>query len=127
VARADEFFSSAEIGGDTLAAEPDGRTHIYDAARAPQGVFDGWGSDFVVLAGCGGRHVLASSASDPRATDSVTLYDLVNRVPVRVSDPLEFTGPVTALWPAGDGALAVVRNLSTGEYAAYNLALNCGR
>ena len=122
-----EIFSTAEIGGDTLVAELDGRTHIYDAAHAPQGVFDGWGSDFVALAGCGGRHVLASSAGDQHAADSVTLYDLVNRAPVRVSDPLEFPGPVTALWPAGEGALAVIRNLSTGKYAAYNLALDCGR
>jgi hypothetical protein len=122
-----EIFSTAEIGGDTLVAELDGRTHIDDAAHAPEGVFDGWGSDFVALAGCGGRHVLASSAGDQHAADSVTLYDLVNRAPVQVSDPLEFSGPVTALWPAGEGALAVIRNLSTGKYAAYNLALDCGR
>jgi hypothetical protein len=121
------IFSSAEIGGDTLVAELDGRTHIYDAARAPQGAFDGWGSDFVALAGCGGRHVLASSAGDQHAPDSVTLYDVVSRAPSPVSDPLEFAGPVTALWPAGDGALAVIRNLSTGKYAAYALALDCVR
>ncbi len=127
LAGAVETFSTAEIGGDTVVAELDGRTHIYDAAHAPQGVFDGWGSDFVALTGCGGRHVLASSAGDQHAADSVTLYDLVNRAPTQVSDPLEFSGPVTALWPAGDGALAVIRNLSTGKYAAYNLALDCGR
>jgi hypothetical protein len=127
VASQGESFSSAEVGGDTLVAELDGRTHVYDAARMPQGVFDGWGSDFVMLAGCGGKHVLATSAVDQHSADAITLYDLVNRAPVRVSDPLEFAGPVTALWPAGDGALAVVRNLATGKYAAYNLALNCGR
>jgi hypothetical protein len=127
VASQGEFFSSAEVGGDTLVAELDGRTHVYDAARMPQGVFEGWGSDFVMLAGCGGRHVLATSAGDQHSADAVVLYDLVNRAPVRVSDPQEFTGAVTALWPAGDGALAVVRNPSTGKYAAYNLALNCGR
>jgi hypothetical protein len=122
-----EFFASAEIGGDTLVAELDGRTHIYDAAHAQQGAFDGWGSDFVPMAGCGGRHILASSPGDQRSTDSVTLYDLFNRAAVRMSDPLEFNGAVTALWPAADGALAVIRNLSTGKYAAYNLALSCGR
>jgi hypothetical protein len=122
-----ESFSSVEIGGDTLMAEPDGRTHIYDAAHAPQGTFDGWGSDFVALAGCGGRHILATAAGDQRSADSVTLFDVVNRVPAAVSDPLEFSGPVMALWSAGDGALAVIRDLSTGKYAAYNLALDCGR
>ena len=38
----------------------DGRIHIYDAAHAPQAVFDGWGSDFAVIAACGGRHVAVS-------------------------------------------------------------------
>jgi hypothetical protein len=127
LAGSNESFSSVEIGGDTLVGELDGRTHIYDAAHAPQGVFDGWGSDFVALAGCGGRHILASSAGDQHAADSVSLYDVVGRAPAQVSDPLEFSGPVTALWPAGDGALAVIRSLSTGKYAAYTLALDCGR
>jgi hypothetical protein len=122
-----EIFSTAEIGGDTLAAELDGRTHIYDAAHAPQGVFESWGSDFVALAGCGGRHILASAAGDQHAADSVTLFDVRNRTPAAVSDPLEFPGPVTALWPAGDGALVVIRNVSSGKYAAYSLALDCGR
>jgi hypothetical protein len=120
-----EVFSIVDIGGDTLLAELDGRAHIYNAAHAAQGVLDGWGSDFVPLAGCGGRHILATGAGDQHSADSVTLYDLVNRVALRVSDPLEFAGPVTALWPAGEGALAVVRHLGTGKYAAYNLTLNC--
>ena len=120
-----EAFSIVDVGGDTLLAELDGRVHIYNAARAPQGVVDGWGSDFVPLTGCGGRHILATGGGDQHSADFVTLYDLVNRAAVRVSDPLEFAGPVTALWPVGEGALAVVRNLSAGKYAAYNLALNC--
>jgi hypothetical protein len=120
-----EMFSTVEISGDSLVAELDGRTHIYDAAHAPQGVIDGWGSDLVPLVACGGRHILATGAGDQYSVDSVTLYDVANRVAAHVSDPLEFAGPVTALWPAGDGALAVVRNLATGKYAAYNLTLNC--
>ena len=122
-----DFFASVDIGGDTLVAEMDGRTRVYDAARKPQSVFDGWGSDFVAIQACGARRVLATAGGDPRSTDSVTLYGLVNRTPARASDSLEFAGPVTALWPAGDGALAVVRNIKSGKYAAYNVALDCGR
>ncbi|HEY2844129.1 MAG TPA: hypothetical protein VGJ09_10785 [Bryobacteraceae bacterium] len=137
-----EFFSTVEIGGDTLVAGVDGRTHVYDTARAPQGAFDGWGSDFVAITACGNRRVLAASSADQRQSDSVTLYDVVNRAPVRVSDPLEFAGAVTALWPSGDGVMAVVRTLSVGQfsagqpslgqssagkYAAYSLAIHCGR
>ena len=121
-----EFFSSVELGGDTIVAEVDGRIHIYDGAHAPQAVFEGWGSDFATIAACGGRHIMAA-AGDATSSDSVALYELPNRAPVRVSEPMEFPGPVTALWPAGEGAMAVVRNLSTGKYAAYSLTLDCSR
>ena len=38
-----------------------------------------------------------------------------------------WTGPVTALWPAENGALAVARISPTGKHAAYSLTLDCGR
>jgi hypothetical protein len=119
-----EFFTSAEIGGEILVAGTDGRVRVYDGMHALQSAFDGWGSDFVTLGGCGGSHVAATSTSTP---DSVTLYDLVNRAPMAISEPLEFSGPITALWPAGEGALAVARDSASGIYAAYSLTLDCGR
>jgi hypothetical protein len=122
-----EFFASAELGGDTVVAEVDGRIHIYDGVHAPQAVFEGWGSDFATIAACGGRHIAAAAAGDAASSDSIALYDLANRTPVRVSELMELPGPVTALWPAGEGAIVVARNLSTGKYAAYSLALDCGR
>ena len=122
-----EFFASSELGGDTLVAEIDGRIHIYDAAHAPQTVFEGWGSDFAVMAACGGRYIAAAAAGDTASSDSIALYDMANRAPVRISEPVGLSGPVTALWPAGDGATAVARNLSTGKYAAYSLSVDCGR
>jgi hypothetical protein len=122
-----EFFSSAELGGDSVVAEEDGRIHIYDGAHAPQAVFDGWGSEFAMIAACGGRHIAATAASDAASSDSIALYELANRTPMRVSEPIGFPGPVTALWPAGDGAMVVARNLSTGKYAAYSLTLDCSR
>jgi len=121
-----EFFASAELGSDTLLAGIDGRIHIHDTAHAPQAVFDG-GSDLAVIAACGGRHIALTGTGDAASADSIALYDLVNRAPVRVSEPVELSGPVTALWPAGEGAVAVARNLSTGKYAAYSLTLDCGR
>lgn len=122
-----QFFASAEIGGDTVVAEADGRTRVYDEAHTPQSVFENWGSDFAVLASCGGRHFAASSAGDRHSADSIAVYDLVNRAPVRVSEPVAFAGPVTALRPANDGALAIAQNLLSGKYAAYSLALDCSR
>ncbi len=122
------FFSDAELAGDHLVAELDGRTHVYDAAHAPVASFDGWGSDFAVMASaCDGAHIAATAAGDRDSGDSIALYDLVNHAPVRVSDPVELPGPVMALWPVENGALAVARNLVTRKYAAYSLTLDCGR
>ena len=121
-----EFFASAELGTDTLLAGMDGRVHIHDTAHAPQAVFDG-GSDVAVIAACGGRHVALTGIGDAASPDSIALYDLVNHALVRISEPVEFSGPVTALWPAGEGAVTVARNLSTGKYGAYSLTLDCGR
>jgi hypothetical protein len=121
-----EFFASAELGSDMLLAGLDGRIHIHDAAHVPQAVFDG-GSDLAVISACGGSHIAFTGAGDMASPDSIALYDLVNRSPVRVSEPIELSGPVTALWPAGEGAVAVAQNLSTGKYAAYTLTLDCGR
>jgi hypothetical protein len=119
--------ATAQIGTDTLVADVDSRIHLYDSAHTPVAAFEDWGSDFAALTACGGTHIAATAAGDLQSKDFVTLYDIVNRAPVRVSEPLEFPGPVTALWPSADGALAVARNLSTGRYAAYLLTLDCGR
>jgi hypothetical protein len=119
-------FSYARANGGQLLAETDGRTHVYDSSGKSIAAFPGWGSDFAAVeGGCAAHRILASSTSD--STDSIALYDVVNNAPSRLSDPVEFSGPVTALWPAKDGAVAVVRNLVTGRYEAYFVAVDCGR
>ncbi len=118
---------TAQIGSDMLVADADGRIHLYDSAHTSLAAFEEWGSDFAGMTACGGTHIAATAAGDLQSPDSITLYDIVNRLPVRVSEPLEFPGPITALWPTGDGALAVTRNLSSGKYAAYHLTLDCSR
>jgi hypothetical protein len=110
-------YSETQIGSEYLAAEQDGRTHVYDAEKKPQAVFEEWGSDFTVVSACEKPRILAES------NGSVALYDVVNHAPVRVSDSVELPGPVTALWPS----LAVVKNLSTGRYEAYGLTVDCAR
>ena len=57
------------------------------------------------------------------ADDTVVLYD----GPTAISEAVELPGPITALWPSTGGALAVIRNPSTKRYAAYALAVDCGR
>jgi hypothetical protein len=120
-------FSVGQLGELRIAAELDGRIHLYDSSRKQVGTFDGWGSDFsVVHDGCGGGMVFATAPGDRDSPDSVALYDLVNNGPHRVSDPVALLGPVTALWPSPAGATAVVRNLATKQYEAYSLTLDCG-
>jgi hypothetical protein len=121
-------FSSARTTDVLLLAEMDERTHVYDSSQKTAAAFEGWGSDFVALeGGCAANRIAATSASYGDAADSIALYDVVNNAPVRLSDPAEFPGPVTALWPTKDGALAVARNISTGRYEAYSIAVDCGR
>jgi len=121
-------FSSARTKDLLLLAEMDGRTHVYDSSGKPVAAFDGWGSDFIALpGGCAANRILASSTSYEDSGDSLMLYDVINNAPVRLSDPAEFSGPVTALWPAKDGVFAVAKNVSTGRYEAYSIAVDCGR
>jgi hypothetical protein len=69
---------------------------------------------------CGGK-VLASGDGGMDSEDTITLFDGA----ARISEAAELPGPVTALWPATDGALAIVLNLSTRQYAAYALSVDC--
>lgn len=121
-------FSYARANGVQLTAEMDGRTHIYDSSGKALAAFDGWGSDFAAMQGaCRENKVLASAGGSADVADSVTLYDVANNAPSRLTDAAGFAGPVTALWARKDGALAVIRDLSTSRYEAYSIAVDCGR
>jgi hypothetical protein len=69
---------------------------------------------------CGGN-VLASGNGGMDSEDTITLFEGATRI----SEAADLPGPVTALWPASDGATAIVLNLSTRQYAAYALSVDC--
>jgi len=101
--------------------------YIYDQ-NVELGAIPGWGSDIASIeTDCAGKHqVLATKTGDYTEPDAVQAYELVDRKPVAVSAPIDFAGPVTALWPAGkNSALAVSRNLTTSRYEAFRLAASC--
>ena len=77
----------------------------------------------MVSSACTGLKIVANDS----ASNALAIYELVNHSPVRVSDSIEMPGSVTALWPAGNAALAVVRNKSTNRYEAYSIGVVCGR
>jgi hypothetical protein len=128
------FYSMALAGSGPAPlwalAGLDGRVSFYDASltRAGEPV-SGWGGDIAgVEAACGGgRQVLATRPGDAHEPDAVQAWEAGRSGAAPVSAPLEFSGPVTALWPSGAAsAAAVVRDPATGRYAAYHLSIGCG-
>lgn len=126
------FFTSAALnepgGAVTLAAETDGVTRLYDASQKTIGAIQGWGSDIVTPeSGCAAaKYVLVTSPRDRDEKDTLTAFELIEHKAVQVSDPVEFPGPVTALWPQEGSVIAIARDLSTGWYAAYLVTIDCG-
>ncbi len=116
------YFTRAEIGGDHVVAAADGRTHVYDAAGKQLNAFDAWSDFAVVASACADAKLIGAYA-----TNSLALFDIVNHNPVRVSDTMEVPGPVTAMWPAENAAVVVVRNKDTSRYEAYSIAVDCRR
>jgi hypothetical protein len=128
------FYSAAGLPRQNytlwMFAGVDGALRLTDGVNERVIAPRGWGSDIAaVLGGCNGPQALITNGGDGNTPDSVVALDVAEREPAVVSDPLEFGGPVTALWSAGDGdsALAVSKNLKTGNYEAYALTLVCSQ
>jgi len=128
-----KFYSAAAIPRPSytlwMLAAVDGQVHLLDGITDQTARLN-WGSDVASLkTSCGsGWQILATRRGD-RAGDSVRAYELPDRDPVPVSQPMEFAGGVTALWTEGTGAtaIAVSRNAETGNYEAFRLAVACGQ
>ena len=122
--------SAAEQGRPLwLLAMLDGRTQIFDAWLETVGAIASWGSDIVgTEASCGGgSQVLATRPGDAGEPDAIQAFAIVNRAATPLTAPVEFAGPVTALWHlSATSALAVVRDPLTGRYAAYVITVVCG-
>lgn len=130
-----EFFTSAAVpttpGQFRIFANLDGHARMFGKNPQPVAIFDGWGSDITtVRSGCGdGFQVLATSPASLSQPDTIQAFSLRGREAIAASAPVEFGGPITALWPAQDGtvAMAVEHDLSSGMYDAFNLSISCGR
>lgn len=98
---------------------------------APRGIapaqMEAWGDDFVTLeSGCASGGILATAPRDRTSPDALTLFELTGSETAAASEPATVPGPVLALWPAENGALAIVRNAASGRYAAYGIGIDCG-
>jgi hypothetical protein len=133
--RVPEFFTSANIAAGparlTIYTNLDGRARMFGKGPQAAAQFDGWGSDITaVQSGCGeGFQVLSTRAGDLTQPDSIQAFSVRGRDAIQASAPAEFRGPVTALWPAPDGAtaLAVAHDLTTGMFDAFSISISCGR
>jgi hypothetical protein len=127
------FYSAASVDEPGrplwLLAMLDGRAQIFDAGLDPVGAVPSWGSDIAgTEASCGGgSQVLATRPGDAGEPDAIQAFAIVNRAATPLTAPVQFAGPVTALWPSSaTSALAVARDPLTGRYAAYVITVVCG-
>jgi hypothetical protein len=133
-AMAPAFYSAATLPRDkyTLAlfAGVDGQIHMLDGItdRTPGKL--GWGSDIASIhTECGSGWQVLATGNGSGPSDAVRAYEIPDREPVLVSQPLEFAGAITALWAESNGntAIAVLLNSETGKYEAYRLTIVCGQ
>jgi hypothetical protein len=128
------FYSAATLPREkyTLAlfAGVDGQVHVLDGISDRIAGNLGWGSDIAsVHTECGSGWQVLATQSGTGPADSIRSYEIPDREPVLVSQPLEFGGQITALWSESNGntAVAVSRNSETGKYEAYRLSIACSQ
>jgi hypothetical protein len=122
--------TSAPGDANWLVASLDGRTRLYDGAADVSATFSGWGDGIAALqSGCSAdAEVLATGTGDWTQPDHVQMYEIRDRQALAAGPPLDFPGPILALWPSTDlkSARVVSRNLQTGMYEASIISVSCG-
>lgn len=129
------YYSASHLHGESssqrILTGLDGQATLYSERGDALQRFAGWGSEIAgINTKCGnGRQVLATRPGDWTVPDAVQAFEIDDDQAVAVSSPVQFSGPVTALWTAEDESYvrAVVRNLKTGNYEAYRLTITCGK
>ncbi len=128
------FYSLAtpalDDGTYRIATELDGKARLYEWSVDPTATFSGWGDDIAsITTTCDSNwHVLVTGTGDWTQPDQIQVYDIKNHQAIANGTPLQFPGPILALWPAEDGKTArvVSRNLKTGMYEASIVSVSCG-
>jgi hypothetical protein len=88
----------------------------------------GKGTEIAMASVCGGAsQFLATGGGDYTQTDSLQVFQMESSSAVAVSAEMDFPGPITALHAGSGRPRAVARNLTNGNYEAYQLSFSCGR
>lgn len=129
------FFSAAMMniasgGSEKILTELDGKARLYENSPTVASTFDGWGDDIATIqTGCDNDwQVIVTGTGDWTELDQIQIYEIRDHQAIAVGQPLNFPGPILALWPAMDAktARAVSRNLQTGMYEASIVSATCG-
>lgn len=126
------FYSAAVFAFDRgslfVLTGLDGKARMF-TSTVPSATYAGWGDDVVSLGkGCDFHlQALVSGTGDWTQADYLQLYELDSQHAVAVGQPLQFSGPITAVWPSDDGksARVVSRDLATGLYEASIVTVVC--
>ncbi len=141
------FFSAGFLGLKSveppdvlITAGVDGRTRLLDHNNKELRSFTDWGNELTTIhSTCDDDwHILASARGDWTDSDKITAFQFEEHNIVALEQPVALPGPVLSLGSeqvpsdaefAGyhDGAIAVIRNLKTGEYEAYRISMACSR
>jgi hypothetical protein len=131
------FFSAAAWqNGDQrlwLFTGTDGRARLFqNDLGTPAATYNGWGGTLAAVHSiCGsGWQLLASAPTDMVHADSVQAVEIAGREALPVSAPVELSGAVEALWPAGNYGQVVngvVQSQATGKYEAFTLTVICNQ
>ncbi len=120
-------FLELDHGQFWITTELDGKARLYQGD--PPAVFSGWGDDIATIkTGCDRQwQVLVTGTGDWMQPDHIQIYEIKDRQATLVGQPLEFPGPILALWPSTDmrSARVVSRNLQTGMYEASIVSVTC--
>lgn len=127
------FFTAAVLSTQDderwILTELDGNARLYDTSAKPSATFSGWGDDIAtVVTGCAGDwQVLVTGTGDWTQPDHIQTFEIRDRQAAAVGQPLDFPGPILALWPSNDmrSARVVSRNLQTGMYEASIVSVTC--
>jgi len=128
------FYSAAALPRENytlwLFAATDGRLHLLDGMADQSAGKLSWGSEIATLrSNCGsGSQVLASGNAEG-SKDTLRAFEFADRDPIAVSQPLDFSGTITAVWTdsTGSSAVAVARDSQAGRYEAFRITLTCNR
>jgi hypothetical protein len=122
-------FLELDHGVWWITTELDAEARLYKGSAKASAVFSGWGDDISTIeTGCDEQwQVLVTGTGDWTQPDHIQVYEIVGQQAMPVGQPLEFPGPILALWPSNDmrSARVVSRNLQTGLYEASIVSVTC--